>query len=154
VKMARWDPWQEMEELRREIDRAFESVGFRLPSAFRAAFLPGRAPRDYPLVNVHEDKDALYLEALAPGLEPSSLSLTVLRNSVTISGEKRRTAEAVKPESFHREERSAGRFSRRIELPVEVDESRAKAEYKNGLLLIALPKAPAARPKEIQVQVG
>ncbi len=152
--MARWDPWQEVEELRREIDRAFESVGLRLPASFRAAFLPGQAPREYPLVNLHEDKDALYLEALAPGLDPSTLSLTVLRNSVTIAGEKRRTAAAVKPEAFHREERSAGRFSRRIELPVEVDESRAKAEYKNGLLLVTLPKAPAARPKEIQVQVA
>ena len=152
--MARWDPWQEMEALRREIDRVFEGAGLRVPSLFRTAFLPGEAPRDYPLVNLHEDKDTLYLEALAPGLDPASLKLSVQDSSVILAGEKRRTAEQVKREAFHREERSVGKFTRRIELPVEIDEANVKAEYKDGLLLITLPKAPKAKPKQISVQAG
>ena len=66
--MAQWNPWQEMEALRRGIDRAFEQVGLQLPPLFRSAFLPGRAAREYPLVNLYDDKDTVYIEALAPAL--------------------------------------------------------------------------------------
>ncbi len=151
--MARWDPWQEMEALRREIDRAFENAGLRFPSLLRTGLWPGRGERGYPPVNVYEDKDAFYVEALVPGVSPSSVNLTVLRNSLTISGEKPRQG-AGKNETIHREERTSGKFSRRIELPVEVDEAKAKAEYRNGVLVVTLPKAEQAKPKEITVQVG
>jgi HSP20 family protein len=73
---------------------------------------------------------------------------------MTISGEKRRIPGEVKPEAFHRSERSTGKFVRSIELPVEVKEDDIKAEYKNGLLVITLPKAEKARPKQISVSVA
>jgi len=152
--MAQWNPWQEMEALRQEIDRAFERVGVQLPPLFRPAFLPGRAAREYPLVNLYEDKDTVYIEALAPGLDPASLNVSVTRNTLTLSGEKRRAATEVKPEAFHREERAAGKFVRSIELPVEVDDGRVKAEYRNGLLLVTVPKAEKAKPRQISVQVA
>lgn len=151
--MARWDPWQEMEALRREIDRAFESAGLRFPSLLRTTLWPMRGERGFPPVNVYEDKDNFYVELLAPGLEPSSINLSVLRNSLTISGEKPRVGTG-KSEAIHREERSSGKFSRRVELPAEVDDTKAKAEYRNGILLVTLPKAAQAKPKEIAVQVG
>ncbi|GBD25546.1 Spore protein SP21 [bacterium HR30] len=151
--MARWDPWQEMEALRREIDRAFESAGLRFPSLLRTGLWPGRGERGHPPVNVYEDKDAFYVEVLVPGVDPNSVNITALRNSVTISGEKGRGLVG-KSEAVHREERTTGKFSRRIELPVDVDESKAKAEYKNGVLLVTLPKAEQAKPKAIAVQVG
>lgn len=151
--MARWDPWQEMEALRREIDRAFESAGLRFPSLLRTGLWPGRGERGYPPVNVYEDKDAFYVEVLLPGVDPPSVNLTVLRNSLTVSGERTRPVSG-KSETVHREERTYGKFSRRVELPVEVDEAKAKAEYKNGVLLVTLPKAEQAKPKEITVHVG
>lgn len=152
--MAQWDPFQEMEALRREVDRAFEGFGLRSEPSFRTAFLPGRAARRYPLVNLHEDKDALYVEALAPGVNPDSLNLTVVRNSLSISGEKRTVLDGVKPEAFHRNERAAGRFVRTIELPVEVDEGKVSADYRDGLLLVTLPKAEKAKPMQINIQVA
>jgi HSP20 family protein len=152
--MATLDPWREFDELRREIDRAFEDFGFQMEPSFRAAFLPGRFARGYPLVNVHEDRDHLYVEAMAPGVDPDSLKLTVVHNSLTISGEKKGPPTAVKPESFHREERAAGKFVRSITLPVEIDDQNVKAEFKNGLLLVTLPKAEKAKPKQISVQVS
>ena len=152
--MAQWNPWQEMEALRQEIDRAFERVGVQLPPLFRPAFLPGRAAREYPLINLHEDRDALYVEALAPGIDPASLNLTVVRNTLTLSGEKQRVPGEVKPEAFHRSERAAGKFVRSVELPVEVDEEKVKADYKNGLLVVTLPKAEKAKPRQISVQVA
>lgn len=151
--MARWDPWEEMEALRREIDRAFESAGLRFPSLLRTGLWPGRGERGYPPVNVSEDKDSYYIEVLVPGVDPNSVTITALRNSLTISGERGRAAVG-KPEAVHREERAAGKFSRRIELLADVDESKAKAEYNNGILLVTLPKAEQAKPKAIAVQVG
>jgi HSP20 family protein len=148
------DPFEGMEALRREVDKAFEDFGFRTEPLSRVAFLPGRGPRRYPLINLHEDKDNLYVEALAPGVDANSLSLTVVRSNLTISGEKRHAPENVKPEAFHRSERAAGKFVRTIALPVEVDEGNVKAEYQNGLLIVTLAKAEKAKPKQISVKVG
>jgi len=152
--MAQWNPWQEMEALRREIDGAFGRAGLQMPPLFRTAFLPGRAAREYPLVNLYEDKDTVYIEALAPGLDPASLNVSVIRNTLTLSGEKPRVTTEVKPEAFHREERAAGKFVRSLELPAEVDENRVKADYRNGLLLVTLPKAEKTKPRQINVQVA
>jgi HSP20 family protein len=145
--------WNSMEALRREIERTFSQGGFR-PRPFQTAFLPGQAARRYPLINLHENQDTLYVEALAPGVEPASLELSVVGHTLTISGEKRRLPEDIKPEAFHRSEREAGRFRRSIELPVEVDANHVKADYRNGLLLVTLPKSERAKPKQISVQVA
>ncbi len=150
--MADWDPFAEMDALRRQIDRAFDETGFAVPFS-RVAFLPGKSPRRYPLIDLYEDKDHLYVEALAPGIEPKSLNLTVVRNNLTISGEKSQKPGNIKPEAFHRNERASGKFVRTVELPVEVNEENVKAEYKNGLLLVSLPKAEKAKPKQITVSV-
>ena len=149
-----WNPWATMEALRRDIDRAFGNAGIANEPAFRSAFLPGRAARRYPLINLGEDRDNLYIEALAPGIDPATLDVSVIGNVLTVSGEKRRVPEDIKPEAFHRSERAAGKFVRNVELSVEVDTQGIKAEYKHGLLQLTLPKAAAAKPKQIAVQVA
>jgi len=101
-----------------------------------------------------QDRDHVYIEALAPGLDPNAIDLSVVRNVLTISGEKRRHAEDIKPEAFHRNERAAGKFIRTIELPVEVNADQVKAEYKHGILMVTLPIAEAAKPKQISIHVG
>ena len=152
--MAQWNPFVEMESLRRDIDRAFEDFGIGQGAANRVAFLPGRGPRRYPLINLSEDKDNLYIEALTPGVDPESLDVSVLRNRLTLSGEKVRIRADVKPEAFHRSERSSGKFVRTFDLPVEVNDDRIQAEYKNGLLVITLPKAEKAKPRQVTVKVA
>jgi HSP20 family protein len=146
--------WSTMEALRREVDRAFEQLGWRSEPMFQTAFLPGQAARRYPLINLHQDRDTLYVEALAPGIDPASLELSVVGNMLTISGEKRRHPAAIKSEAFHRSERAAGRFIRSLELPLEVDKDHVQAEYRNGLLCITLPKAAWVKPKQITVQAA
>ena len=156
--MAEWDPWQEMNRLRHDIDRAFAQVGWRNGGrnghTFPTAFLPGRAARAYPLVNVSEDANALYVTALAPGLDPAALQLTVQDNRLTITGEKQRVTAEVQPDAFHRSERAAGTFVRTVTLPIDVEHAQVQAEYKHGLLVVTLPKAEKAKPKQIAVSVA
>jgi len=151
--MAEWNPFADVDALRQEIDRTIENFGFsRVPSR-GPAFLPGREPRRYPLINLLEDKDNLYIEALTPGINPQSINVTALQNRLTISGEKSGVGD-VRPEAFHRNERASGKFVRNVDLPVEVDEASIQAQYNNGLMLITLPKAEKAKPKQITVQVN
>jgi HSP20 family protein len=152
--MATWNPWHTLETVRREIDRVCDESVTRTAPAFRMAFLPGRAARQYLLTNLYDAKDEVYLEALAPGVDPTTLELSVVGNTLHISGEKRRVAREVQPEAFHRSERATGKFVRQIHLPVEVDEQHVQADYKDGLLLVTLPKAEKAKPKQITVQVS
>ena len=150
--MAEWNPWQEMHQLRRDIDRAFAQVGWRNGGrngrTFPTAFLPGHAARAYQLVNVSEDADALYVTALAPGLDPAAVHVTVQDNRLTIAGEKQRVAAEIQPEAFHRSERAAGKFVRSITLPSDVEHEQVQAAYTNGLLVVTLPKAEKAKPKD------
>jgi HSP20 family protein len=146
-----WNPLHVMEALHRDIERALGNAGVANEPFSRGAFLPGRAARRYPMINLYEDRDHVYVEALAPGVEVESLALAVIRNVLSISGEKRRTPDNIPPEAFHRNERAAGKFVRTVDLPVEVDADQVKAEYRHGLLMVTLAKAAAAKPKQITV---
>jgi len=150
-----WNTWREMEELRRSIDQLFN--GFPAPAAKRQnrfVFLPGHSARAYPSINIHEDADHYYVYAVAPGVDPQSLDISVMGAALTIKGEKKRNEEDVKPEAYHRSERAEGKFIRTVELPTEVKAEGVAAEYKNGLLTITLPKADEAKPKAIVVKVA
>jgi HSP20 family protein len=152
--MAVRDPFREMELLRREVERAFDVHDNERRMDFRRGeFLPGHAARQYPLVNLYEDKDSFFVEALSPGVDPGSLNLTVQGNTLTISGEKPAGAK-VAAEAYHRCERSAGKFIRTVELPAAIEGANVKAQYDNGLLLVTVPKQEEAKPKQITVKVG
>ncbi len=145
-----------MERMRREMDRFLDEIQpseWEFPFS-RISFLPGRAARGYPLLNIGEDDGNLYIDALAPGVDPKSLDVSIAQNQLVISGEKNSTLASVGAEAIHRSERSAGRFSRAIALPFDVASEQIKATYKNGLLQITLPKAETAKPKQIPVHVG
>ncbi len=73
-----------METLRSEIDQAFERAGPQFPPMFRTAFLPGRGAREYPLINLYDDQNTVYVEALAPGADPASFNISrCRRNTLT-----------------------------------------------------------------------
>ena len=154
MTLRTWDPFRELEALRREVDQVFDGYGtWRRPFS-RFSFLPALGARSYPLLNIGEDTDNVYVEALAPGLDPKSLEITVQNNELKIAGDKSIITPDVKPEDYHRNERSAGRFVRTTKLPSEVDSEKVKAQYKTGMLLITLPKSEEAKPKQISVEVA
>lgn len=148
------DTLQEFERLRREMDQLFNQVGFGFPVTprLRSAFLPGVSARAYPLINIRDEGEGYRVEALAPGVNPETLSVTANRDTLTISGEKP-APEGIRAEQYHRSERSAGKFTRTFTLPGIIDVNRIVAEYKNGLLSVTVPKAEESKPKAIPVAV-
>ena len=144
--------WNDLERLRRQMDRLFDGyLTGGVPRRWSTAFLPGRSTRSYPLINMKDESDAVVLEALAPGIDPEKLEVTVQNDQLTIAGEKS-PLEDVKPEQYHRSERSAGKFVRQVTLPYNIDDSKVEATYRNGLLHIRLPKSEEAKPRQISVQ--
>lgn len=146
-----WYPFRELETLRREIDKTFEQFGFG-PRFSQKVISGGNIGRSYPLVNLRETPEAVVVEALAPGMDPDSLRVSVTRNVLTLSGEK--PAPKVDEESFHRAERHYGKFTRTFELPTDIDADKISAEYKHGVLHITMQKAEAAKPRQIDVKIG
>jgi HSP20 family protein len=151
-----FDFLEEMSRMRREIDRILgdDRVSSWTFPFSQISFLPGRASRAYPLINVSDDHNNIYIDALAPGIDPSTLNVSVAGDQLAISGEKKALPKSVKPDLVHRSERSAGQFSRTLSLPNSVEGDKVKANYENGVLKIVLPKLEAVKPKQIQVQVG
>jgi len=153
--MTAFDIFEDMARMRRELDQILGAGGeaWSLPFS-RISFLPGRASRAYPLMNISEDKDNFYVDALAPGLETETLNVSVSGDQLVISGEKKPLAKSVKPELLHRSERSAGQFSRSLTLSAPVEGERVEARYTDGVLKVKLPKVEAAKPRQIQVQTA
>ncbi len=151
-----FDILEEMARMRGEIDRILGEGG--LPSwtfpFSRISFLPGRASQAYPLINISEDNNNFYVDALAPGLDPESLNLSVTGDQLVISGEKKPLPKNLKSEFIHRSERAAGQFTRSLSLSAGVDSDHVQASYANGVLKITLPKVEAAKPKQISVKVN
>lgn len=156
--MSVWslDIISDVERMRREMERfldEFRSPGWSFPFS-RTSFLPGLAARGYPLLNIGEDNESVYVDALAPGVDPDSLDVSVQQNQLTISGEKKSFLSSVQPTAVHRSERSEGKFTRSISLPMDVSVEKIKASYQNGVLKLVLPKAEASKPRQISVSVG
>lgn len=148
--MLNWNLIREMDHLRKEMDEMFRGAGFG--PMLETAFLPGVGTRRYPRINVREDADNFYLDALLPGVAADNLEMNVVGSALTLSGE-RVAQEENNGKTWHRRERGAGKFLRTIELPMEVEAGKVQAEYKHGVLHVTLPKAEAAKPKRIAISV-
>lgn len=149
--MASWDVFRELDNLRKEIDQAFRGAGYQRP--FGSTFLSPVTTRRFPLVNFSDDEGHVYMDALVPGVDPKDVDLTVLRNTLTISGERKPFAEQ-KGQIVHRSELGSGKFSRTLELPVDINPDKISAEYKNGIMRITMAKAEHAKPKKIEIKLS
>lgn len=136
----------QVEQLRREVDRALESAGLAVPG-----FLT-REPRAYPPLNVWDAGEALCVEAEIPGVKKDDIEVLAVGNELTIKG-RRETPNGGKL-CYHRRECGTGEFTRTVTLPVEVNAEKIEAVLDHGVLTLRLPKAETAMPKRIQVKVG
>lgn len=149
--MASWDMLRELDNLRREVDEAFRGAGLNRP--FGSTFLAPTTTRRFPLVNFSENDGSLFVDALVPGVDPKNIDLAVVRNSITISGE-RKPFEEQKGQIVHRNELGSGKFSRTLELPVDINPDKIKAECRDGIMQITLGKAEHAIPRKIEIKAA
>ena len=145
------DLFREMDQLHRDIDGLFN--GYNKGRLFGPAFEPGLGLRQYPKINLRDDAENVYVEALLPGVDPDKLDMNILGNTLTLAGERTALTEEEEKRTWHRRERGSGNFMRTIELPVAIVADKVRAECQNGLLRVTLPKAAEAKPKKISVKV-
>ena len=141
-----WSPFDRLTNLRDEINRLFESP-FDNKSGSDAFNTWA------PAVDLYEDKDSLIVRAELPGLKKNDIDISLHENTVTISGE-RRNEKNYEASETSREERFFGRFTRSLTLPKQVDASKVRANYKDGVLTVTLPKTEQAKPRQIEIQAS
>jgi HSP20 family protein len=133
--------WDEMERLQREMNRVYR--GF-YPRRYRVA--PG-----FPAMNVWSNDERLVVTAEVPGINPKDIDVSVIEDTLTVSGE--RNPDQVGEEArYLRQERGYGKFTRSLQLPFAVEANNVEASFKNGVLNISLPRKEDDKPKKIKVK--
>ena len=149
--MARWEnPFNELMSLQERMNRLFDESMHR-----------GRAGGEEdvrralwsPVVDIFETEGEIVLKAEVPGVEREDIGVDLDQNRLTLRGE-RRFSDEVARERYHRIERSYGPFTRSFDLPPSIDQEAIKAEYRNGVLTIRLPKRGESGSKNVEITVG
>jgi HSP20 family protein len=145
-ELTPWRPFGELGSLRREMDRLWDSFFGERP-------LTRVWEREWaPSLDVSETKDNFVVKAEVPGIDAKDIDISLTGDVLTIKGEKKQEREE-KEEDYHLVERSYGTFSRSIRLPAEVESTKIKASYKNGILRVTLPKSEKVKAKEVRIKV-
>jgi HSP20 family protein len=148
--MTRLDIFKEMDSFSREMDQMFRDIGFgRL---LEPALAPLMGTRSYPRINLRETPESYIVEGQLPGIDPKELEMTILKGTLTLSGDRKAPEKEVG--SWHRRERNTGKFMRAIDIPAEINIEKVRADYQDGLLTVTLPKAESVRPKRIEIKAN
>ncbi len=146
-ELTGWPSFGRLTDLRDEIDRLFDppltemARGSRLFSGWT------------PALDLYEEKDNLVVKVELPGMKREDIDVSLHEGSLSISGE-RKSEEKHQDADVYRTERFFGRFQRTVTLPTPVAADKVKAQYKDGILTITLPKTEEAKPKRIDVNVN
>jgi HSP20 family protein len=133
-----------MERLKRQMDRI--SSAFFGEREFRPA--PSGV---FPAINLTENQDNYYVRAELPGMKSEEVDIQIIGRNLSISGERRIRSEGENVR-YHRREREAGKFSRVIALPDEINGEKINAQLLNGILTVTIAKAEVVKPKQITVK--
>lgn len=146
MKLAKWDPFREMEEM--------------LDPYSKSADWPFRGGKDLntkgvdwaPRVDITETDNSFNINAEVPGIKIEDVKINIEDHVLNISGENKLEKEE-KGKKIHRIERFYGNFSRSFTLPENVDEEKIDATFKDGLLTLTIPKTEVKKPKSIEIKV-
>jgi HSP20 family protein len=143
MAMMRWDPFRE-----------FNALPARMGSFFGKNWeLPTSTTAWNPSVDIFENDNEVVVKAELPGMDAKDIDVRLENNILTLKGERQFEKEA-KEENYHRIEREYGSFTRSFALPTAVNGEKVKAEYKDGILKIVLPKKEETKPKPIKVEAA
>jgi HSP20 family protein len=146
-ELTAWPNFGRLASLRDEIDRLFESPLAELGRA--SQWLSGWTPA----LDVYEDKENFIVKAELPGMKKEDIEVSLHDGALSISGE-RKSEENHEDSEVYRAERFFGRFQRAVVLPAPVAADKIRAQYKDGILTVTLPKTEEAKPKKIDVNIS
>jgi HSP20 family protein len=132
------DPWAELAKMQRDLLRLMGD------------WEPTSRPSAYPPANLYRSDDRYELRLEVPGVDPTTLELTTLRQELTVKGE-RRAPELPEGAGRQRAERRYGAFRRTFVLPDDADSDRVEAHYRDGVLVLLVPTKAEARPRQISL---
>ena len=150
MAIVRFEPFRELVTLQDRMNRLF-SESYRAQQGSEDDWALGGTWA--PAVDIYEHENNIVIKAELPGVDPKDVDIRLDNNVLTVNGERKLDHE-VKKENYHRVERSYGAFTRSFTLPTTVDPSGIKAEYRDGVLRVTLPKREEAKPKQIQISVA
>jgi HSP20 family protein len=148
MAIVRWEPFRDLVTAQRDFDRLFREA---FSSQLGETELSTRSWA--PPVDIYETEDAIILKAELPGVDPKDVEVRVEDNTLYLKGE-RKFEKEVKEQNYHRVERSYGSFARSFSLPNSISTDKVKAEFKDGLLTLTMPKREEAKPKTIKIDVS
>ena len=147
MAIVRWEPFRDLLTTQREFDRLFKEAFSPMSGETEVSTRSWAPP-----VDIYETEDAIVLKAELPGIDPKDVEVRVEDNTLYLKGERNYEKE-VKEQNYHRIERSYGSFARSFSLPNSISAEKVKAEYKDGLLTLTMPKREEAKPKTIKIDV-
>jgi HSP20 family protein len=151
MALVRWEPLRDLVALQDRMNRLFdESYRGRREASEDDWALGGSWA---PAVDIYEQDGNIVLTAELPGVDPKDVDVRVENNVLTLRGERKWTSD-VQRESYHRVERSYGSFTRSFTLPSGVATDQIKADFKDGMLRLTLPKREDAKPRQISISVS
>ncbi len=149
--IVRWNPLREMEEMQSRMAALFGPDPLRIIDPNREEKI---ASTDWiPAVDITEDEKEFLIKTDLPEMKKEDVHVTFADGVLTITGE-RKSEKEEKNRKFHRIEREHGRFLRSFTLPETADATRIAAEFKEGVLLLRLPKNEKAKPKVVEVKIN
>ncbi|MDR2442610.1 MAG: Hsp20/alpha crystallin family protein [Deltaproteobacteria bacterium] len=150
MAILRWrgpggSPFVELERMRNYMENAYSALASGVNQLRR------NYTGVFPLINLAEDDEKLYLTAELPGIDSETLELSVKNDTLTIKGSKR-AEPSVGEVNYHRREREPGSFRRSLTIPTKIDSEAVEANFKNGILTVTMPKAAEARARQITIK--
>ena len=149
MALVRWDPFRELEEVSDRLNRMFARPATRAANGKETMIVADWTPS----VDISETEGEYQIKAEIPDVKKEDVKVTLEDGVLTIQGERKHEKEE-KGKRYHRIERSYGSFVRTFSLPDVIDEEKVRAEFKEGVLNLSLPKSEKAKPKAIDVKVA
>jgi HSP20 family protein len=149
MNLIKWDPFTELEDVSNRLNRIFGRVPARSEPDNEMLAVADWAPS----VDISETDNAYVIKGEIPGVKKEDVKVTVEDGMLTIQGERKQEKEE-KGKKFHRVECCYGSFVRSFRMPDDADESKVKAEFKDGMLNVTLPKSAKAKSRAINVSVS